>query len=360
MKKWLETREVLGRLAELLTEGSRAALATVVRVRGSAYRHEGAKMLVTEDGATTGNVSGGCLEADVVEVALRVLGSGEPELRTYCAGSDEIAAWDLGVGCEGQVEVLLEVATDSRTRERALLNETSAFVSCALVAAPDRRLVVTAADTQGTLADSTFDASVATLARSLMIGGGESATHLVDGREVFIDVLNPPPQLVVVSAGDDARALSRFAAEIGFRVVVVDRRPGLLTPERFPGAAMLIQATPEALGDHVDLDGKDFAVIMTHNYADDRAYLGALLRTSAPYIGVLGPRQRTDRILEELAELGPIEEDRVYGPIGLDIGTDGAEQVAISALSEILSVRSGRKPTSLRERRQPIHADAGN
>ena len=358
MKRWLETREVLDRLAELLREGKRAALATVVRVRGSAYRHEGAKMLVAEDAATTGNVSGGCLEADAREVALGVLASRKPELRSYCAGSDEIVAWDLGVGCEGQVEVLVEVATDAQANERALLDGTSPFASCVLVAAPGRRLVVTAAGSEGGLVDRGFDASVAALARSVM-EEGSSAIHRVAGRDVFIDVLTPPPQLVVVSAGDDARALTRFAAAIGFRVVVVDRRPGLLTRERFPGAEVLIHATPEELVGRVALDGEDFAVVMTHNYADDRAYLRALLSTSVPYIGVLGPRQRTDRMLGELAAVGPVDEDRVYGPIGLDIGTDGAEQVAISALSEILAVRSGRKPTSLRERRQPIHVDAG-
>ena len=358
MKKWLETREVLGQLAELLTEGKRSALATVVRVRGSAYRHEGAKMLVAEDSATTGNVSGGCLEADVREVALGVLASGKAEVRSYCAGSDEIAAWDLGVGCEGQVEVLIEVATDVRAHERALLDGTSSFVSCVLVAEPRRRLVLTAAGTEGDLVDSSFDASVAALARSALEGGGSAIHHVAD-RDVFIDVFAPPPQLVVVSAGDDARALARFATAVGFRVVVVDRRPGLLTPERFPGAAILVQATPEELVGRVALGAKDFAVVMTHSYADDRAYLHALLGTSVPYIGVLGPRQRTDRILAELAVVGPVDGDRVYGPVGLDIGTDGAEQVAISALSEILAVRSGRKPTSLRERPQPIHGDVG-
>ena len=300
MKKWLETREVLGQLAELLTEGKRSALATVVRVRGSAYRHEGAKMLVAEDSATTGNVSGGCLEADVREVALGVLASGKAEVRSYCAGSDEIAAWDLGVGCEGQVEVLIEVATDVRAHERALLDGTSSFVSCVLVAEPRRRLVLTAAGTEGDLVDSSFDASVAALARSALEGGGSAIHHVAD-RDVFIDVFAPPPQLVVVSAGDDARALARFATAVGFRVVVVDRRPGLLTPERFPGAAILVQATPEELVGRVALGAKDFAVVMTHSYADDRAYLHALLGTSVPYIGVLGPRQRTDRILAELA-----------------------------------------------------------
>src|SRR5688572_5093170 len=160
MKQWLETREVLDRLAELQKEGKRAALATVVRVRGSAYRHEGAKMLVAEDGSTVGNVSGGCLEADVREVALRVLKSGQPELRSWCAGSDEIAAWDLGVGCEGEVEVLIEVAGDARAGERARLDGTAPFATCVVRDAPGKRLVVTAAGTEGTLGNPKLDTAV--------------------------------------------------------------------------------------------------------------------------------------------------------------------------------------------------------
>src|SRR5438270_500699 len=136
MKQWLETREVLDRLALLVRAGGRAALATVVRVRGSAYRHEGAKLLVAEDGSTTGNVSGGCLEQDVREVALQVIRAGRSELRSYCSSADEIAAWDLGVGCEGEVEVYVEPA-DARSRERALLDGRTPFAVATLIGMRD-------------------------------------------------------------------------------------------------------------------------------------------------------------------------------------------------------------------------------
>ncbi len=359
MKQWLETREVLARLAELKREGRRAALATVVRVRGSAYRHEGAKMLVAADGTTTGNVSGGCLEADVREVALKVLeGSGKADVRSYCAGSDEIVAWDLGVGCEGEVQVLLEPAEDDRAVERALLDGTAPFAACASLDEPSRRLVVTTERTKGTLGDPRLDASAVTIARRAL-GAGSSAVHTIEGRDVFIDVFLPPPRLVIVSGGEDARPLAAFGSAIGFKVIVVDRRPGLLTRQRFPHAGELVTAAPDDLARLVALGPETFAVVMTHNYADDRVYVRALLDTNVAYIGVLGPRQRTDRMLAELAAHRPVNESRIYGPIGLDIGTDGAEQVAISALSEILAVRSGRRPSSLRERRQPIHVDAG-
>src|SRR5437763_1087238 len=140
MKQWLETREVLDFLAAQRRGGrggdNPAALATVVRVRGSAYRHEGAKLAVSADGNSAGNVSGGCLEQDVREVALQVIRSGTPELRSYCSGVDEIAAWDLGVGCEGQVDVYVE-PTDARPRERKLLDGRTPFGAATIVGMRD-------------------------------------------------------------------------------------------------------------------------------------------------------------------------------------------------------------------------------
>ena len=353
MKQWLETREVLDFLARVRGAGKRAAVAIVVRVRGSAYRHEGAKLAVAEDGSTAGNVSGGCLEQDVREVALQVIRSGEPQLRSYCSSADEIAAWDLGVGCEGQVDVYVELA-DSRPRGRELLDGRAPFAVCTLLDTQKgevRGSIVTAERADGDLGSKDLNARATAKARELL-ETGESGIHEIAGRSVFIDVLTPPPQLVVLGAGDDARPLVRFASEVGFRVVVVDRRPGYLTVERFPTAAALVQSAGDELADALPLDAECYAVVMNHNFADDQAYLRALLKTPMAYIGMLGPRQRTERILRNLAA----EERRVYGPVGLDIGTDGAEQVALAVIAEILAVRSGRRARSLRERDLAIHA----
>jgi len=360
MKQWLETREVLDFLAGARRGGKPAALATVVRVRGSAYRHEGSKLAVAGDGSSAGNVSGGCLEQDVREVALQVIRSGAPELRSYCSSADEIAAWDLGVGCEGQVDVYVEPASEARSRERELLDSRRSFAVCTLLAGKGetgngKRVVVTADRVEGDFGSSALTTGVAAKARELL-ETGESGIHEIGGRSVFFDVLVPPPQLVVLGAGDDARPLVRFAADVGFRVAVVDRRPGYLTSERFPGAAALVRSTGDDLGEAMPLDGDCYAVVMNHNFADDQAYLRALLKTPVSYIGVLGPHQRTDRMLRNLAAQGPVDEGRVYGPVGLDIGTDGAEQVAVAVIAEVLAVRSGRRARSLRERLAPIHA----
>ncbi len=360
MKQWLETREVLDFLARVRGAGQRAALATVVRVRGSAYRHEGAKLVVAEDGSTAGNVSGGCLEQDVREVARQVIRNGEPALRSYCSSADEIAAWDLGVGCEGQVDVFVEPA-EARPKERALLDERRPFVACGVMPGEGgrpgkgRRLIVTADHSEGDLGSPDTSARATTKARELL-ETGESGIHEIAGRSIFFDVLVPPPQLVVLGAGDDARPLVRLAADVGFRVVVVDRRPGYLTRERFAGAAALVESAGDELEAVLPLDAECYAVVMNHNFADDQAYVRALLKTPVAYVGMLGPRQRTERILRNLAAERPMDEGRVYGPVGLDIGTDGAEQVALAVIAEILAVRSGRRARSLRERRAAIHA----
>src|SRR5207247_434617 len=291
--------------------------ATVVRVRGSADRHEGAKLVVAEDGSTAGNVSGGCLEQDVREVALQVIRKGEPELRSYCSSADEIAAWDLGVGCEGQVDVYVEPAA-VQPRERALLEGREPFAVAAIVGMRDAgcgmRLIVTSARTEGDLGSQDLNARVATKARELL-ETGESGIHEIGGRSIFFDVLVPPPQLVVLGAGDDARPLVRFAADVGFRVVVVDRRPGYLTRERFPGAAALVESAGDELDAVLPLDAECYAVVMNHNFADDQAYVRALMKTPVAYVGMLGPRQRTERILRNLAAEGPMAEARGDGPV---------------------------------------------
>ena len=348
MKQWLETRQVLDVIGALSREGKRAALATIIRVRGSAYRHEGAKLVVGEDDAITGNVSGGCLEEDVREVARRVIARGKAERRSYCGGANEIAAWDLGVGCEGEVEILIEPVGDDHAAERALVEAEESFVVVTDVA--------TALDASGGAVHDGARRVIGGAEATAWIGDGASRLETRDGRELFVDVLVPPPRLLIVSGGDDARHLARLADAVGFRVVVADRRPGLLASGRFPVGTRIVETDAARLGERVVLDAESFAVVMTHHFADDTDYLRALLQSPVKYLGVLGPRQRTDRILGILRAEGPVDESRIFGPVGLDIGTDGAEQVALAVVAEVLAVRSGRRPRSLRERSAPIHA----
>jgi xanthine/CO dehydrogenase XdhC/CoxF family maturation factor len=256
-------------------------------VNGSAYRRPGAKLLVAEDGTTTGNVSGGCLEQDVREVPLQVIRAGQAEVRRYCSSSDEIAAWDLGVGCDGQVDVLIAPAPEPLSGERAQLDGRMPFAVATLLPTPGadrpppatgRRLLVTPSRTEGTLGAELLDAEAAVRARELA-ATGRSAVEDLSGSAVFIDTLTPPPQLVLFGAGDDARPLTRFAADIGFRVVVTDRRPAYLTAGRFPAAAALVDGHSNAFERHLGLDPSCYAVVMTHSFSDDLAFVRLLLRS---------------------------------------------------------------------------------
>jgi len=361
MKHWAESHQVFEWLATLAAEQRRAAIATVVSVHGSAYRREGARMAVAEDGASVGNVSGGCLEGDVREVALQVIATGIPQLRSYCSGADQINAWDLGVGCEGEVKVYIEPADPLSLVEEELLRGTQRFAICRelpTAEASARRIVLTATTHDGSLGDATLDQAVIRSATTLLDSGSDSTLIDADGRSIFVEVFQPPPQLVILSAGNDARPLARMAVEVGFHVVVVDRRPALLAADRFPDAAVLIECPTADLTRHVSFDADTYAVVMNHNFADDEQYLRALIATPVPYIGMLGPRQRTERIIRNVAADVPFDVERVYGPVGLDVGTDGAEQVALAIIAEILAVRGGRSPASLRERQRAIHVES--
>lgn len=368
MKHWSETREVFGRLAVLRRHGARAALCTVVRIEGSAYRREGAKLLVAEDGTVTGNISGGCLEQDAREVALQVIRAGTGEVRSWCSSSDEIAAWEIGLGCDGRIDVLIEPALEDRALELAWLDDRRAFAVAVVLPGPaggrpaecGRRLVVTADSVEGDLGSVRLNAAVAARAESLL-GSGDSAIHEIEGQSVFIEQLTPPPRLAIFGAGDDARALARFGAEVGFHVAVVDKRPALLTKDRFPLAAELLDIRQADTERRLPLDENCYAVVMGHSFFDDQDCVRRLLASDAPYIGVLGPRRRSERILQNLAAAKQFDEadrSRVYAPVGLDIATDGAEQVATSILAEIFAVRSRREAPFLRDRDVPIHADA--
>jgi xanthine dehydrogenase accessory factor len=337
MNHWKETAEIFARLAELTPAGRRAALATVVRIVGSAYRRPGAKFLIEETGETLGSVSGGCLEADVREVAKGVLETGTPSLRHYSTGTDEDIVWGLGLGCNGLVDVFIQPATEGPLAElagrlRELLTGDAAFA------------VATAIDGDEPGATAIVEP-----------GAGVDGVQAIGGRQVFVEVLPPPPHLVVCGAGDDARPLVAYAADVGFRVTVVDHRQGLMRPEWFPPKARLILARPE---EPIELPpaARSLAVVKTHSLVHDREWVRRLLDAGVPYVGVLGPRARTETILREIGRDDPADAERVFGPVGLDIGADGPRQVAMSIVAELLAFTAHREPRHLSERREAIHA----
>lgn len=355
MKHWHETASILDRVAHLAAAGVRAAIATVVRISGSAYRRPGAKFLVSQDGATFGGVSGGCLEADVRAVALEVLRKGPPRLLHYDTGSDEETLWGLGLGCEGAVDVFVQPAAGelfSGTARDALAAGLP-FAVCTAVEgdAAGRALVLAGGKLSGGLGAPDLDRAAAASAAQLL-ETGESRLEEVGGRRTFIDVLLPPPALVIFGAGDDARPLASLAAQAGFEVTVVDHRRAFLTAERFPPPARLVLRRPEDGVGPLELGRRHFAVVQTHALQHDRDWLRALLAQPLAYLGLLGPRPRKDEILRQL---GAAEPDKLFAPVGLDLGADGPEQVAVSIVAEMLAVNAGRQPGHLRAKPGGIH-----
>ena len=361
MKHWQETSQILGRAIELAATGRRAALATVVRISGSAYRRAGARLLVEEGGGTLGGVSGGCLEADVREIALSVMREGGGgRLRHYETGDDDRTVWGLGLGCNGAVDIFVQPVTSAETldiarRVRTLLAGDAPFTVSTVVRGPSAALgrIFVAGDgpPAGSTGIAALDDEVARRAQALL-AAGEPQFYDIESTGVFTDVHVPPPRLVICGAGDDAIPLATHAAQVGYRVTVVDHRHAYLSRERFPDAERVDRRPGDGL-DGLPLGPRTQSVVMTHSFAHDREWVRGLLRTDAPYIGLLGPVARRDAILQQI---DAAESDRLFAPVGLDLGADGPEQVAVSILAELLAVLAASEPRHLRERAGVIHA----
>ena len=378
MNHWQETAEILSRIAELERAGRRAALATVVRISGSAYRRPGAKFLIEDAGSTLGSVSGGCLEADVREVARAVLETGVPSLRHYSTGGDEDVVWGLGLGCNGLVDVFVQPATEGALpavaeRLRELLAGDAPFAIATVLdgeAAGAMLAMGLGGSLSGTLGSEEIDRLAAEKARAVLAvippilatsagPGGRSGVVRIGGRderEVFVEALPAPPHLIVCGAGDDARPLVAYAADAGFRVTLIDHREALLDPSWFPQAARRVLARPEDPGIALPPAARSLAVVKTHGLANDRDWTRRLLTAGLPYVGLLGPKERTAAILREIGARDPEDTSRVFGPVGLDLGADGPRQVAISIVAELLAFTTGRQPGHLSARREAIHA----
>jgi xanthine dehydrogenase accessory factor len=335
MKQWRETAEIADRVLALASLGRRAALATVTRIDGSSYRRPGAKLLIEDDGRTLGGVSGGCLEADVRDIAQHVIQTGTPTLLHYDTGADDHTVWGLGLGCNGSVDIFVQPATDARTLEslrevRTSLESASGFA------------IVTIVDGSADVGRVVIGSAPARDSRSCVEPRGPET--------VFTEILNPPPDLIVCGAGDDSRPLVAFGSEAGFAVTVVDHREAFLTPSRFPGAKRRLHLRPEAGVDALAIGPRTLVVIKTHSFAHDRDWLRVFLATRAAYIGLLGPRARAHEML------GVNADERVFAPVGLNLGADGPEQIAISIVGELLAVLARQQPGHLREKGLAIHA----
>ena len=365
-----EIADVLAAIESLSEKGARMALATIVAVRGSTYRRPGARLLVPEEGAPIGNISGGCLEGDVADMARVVMEEGTARLAGWDLTADDDAVWGLGLGCNGAIEVFIEPAEKAAEVAGALrmaldeerpISVVTVLESGRAGVDPGSRVVVKPdGSAEGSLGDPVIDAAAVEAARERLAAERSEIRTLPGDVRAFVEVLEPPLRLLVCGAGHDAIPLVRAAAGLGWNAVVVDDRPGFLDEERFPGAAGFVAVeAPEKVAVEAPIDERTVAVVMTHNFLRDKEYLRALIGSPAAYVGMLGPGARTQRLLIELADEGVVladtDRERIHGPAGLDLGGEGPEEIAESIVAEIVAVKRGRAGGFLKERRGPIH-----
>lgn len=329
-------KELPAIVAALLASDHPSVLATLVAVEGSSYRRPGARLLVRLDGSKLGSISGGCLEEDVIARAAKVLSTGEPDAVVYDTTSENDLVWGVGLGCHGVVRVLLERLSPRPPWAVAVAGNLQSRRATSLAithGGADRRVWGTRLAAPG---------------------------DCPDPEALFVQLVAPPAALMIFGAGDDAQPLARLGAELGWHVTVADPRAAFATAARFPTATAFATGPADSLVNQVNPGPDSFAVVMTHHYVHDVPILRELLGRPLAYLGLLGPRKRAERILDDLAAAGLKITDgqraALHAPVGLDLGADTPEQVALSIVAEIHATQTGRNARPLRERRQPIHA----
>ena len=355
-------------------QGRKTALATVVQVEGSAYRRAGARMLITEDGQLTGAISGGCLEGDALRKARLVILQQEPMLVTYDTTDDDDAKLGVGLGCNGIIHILIEPINGDANNPISFLKTVVTgrkhAVLVTLFSVEDRK-----APQPGTCLCLTDSG----LLLNRLEGSADQLQIIEDAKRVmeeqrsetrlysegiaytaFVEFVKPLISLVIIGAGNDALPLAKLTAVLGWDTTVIDGRPNYALPERFPSAQRVIVAKPEQVLSHISINQHTAFVLMTHNYNYELALLKELLPLQLSYVGVLGPKKKLARLLAEIEEGGQkVTEEQlksVYGPVGLDIGSEGSEEIALSIVAEIKAVLSHRKGYSLRYKPASIHA----
>ena len=334
-------------------------LATVVGVEGSAYRGPGAKMLVAGD-TGLGSITAGCLEDVLLDLATDVRAEGRPRVEQFdLTGDDDV--WGLGVGCNGIIDVLLEPLDGSLRpaldayesgRESVVYTVVDADHSAAPIG---ERAVAVADDPMPANPPAWSGDDLVEAARECRRAGDSKTVECPrpGGRvAVFVDHVTPPADLVVFGTGHDVRPVVELARRVDFRVTVAGFRGATATAERFPAADTVRSLSPAQIRSELDLDSETYTVVMTHNFVDDAIAVGELLDSDVPYVGLMGPAERFEEIVEEWHNEGrePSVADlrRLYTPVGLDLGGGTPYQIAHSIVAELLAVRYGQTPTHLR------------
>jgi xanthine/CO dehydrogenase XdhC/CoxF family maturation factor/CTP:molybdopterin cytidylyltransferase MocA len=371
-----EIKQIIQAYKAAAEQGRKAVLATVVHIEGSAYRAPGARMLITDDGRLTGAVSGGCLEGDVLRKALTVMIEERPMLVTYDTSDDGNDIIGVSLGCNGIIRILLEpVPFTGKQTPVTLLQIATELRQPAIVVTFFNTAERKHAE-QGTRmtfsGDNYFICGPGIPVSELQIAGdiyqvmSRKASAFVEypkakgqeGFAAFIEYVSPVPALVIAGAGNDIQPLAQMAAVLGWDITLIDGRISHASEDRFPGCRIMISRPEEAV-QKIAVDERTAFLLMSHNYHYDKAILSAAIHTATPYIGILGPKKKAQRLLQELEEEGRglrlDQQERIFGPTGFDIGAETAEEIALSILAEVKAVFEQRPGASLRKQAGLIH-----
>ncbi len=328
----------------VVQRGEPLVLATIVETIGSTYRKAGAQMLVSQSGDAAGLLSGGCLEADLMDHARSVFETGTPKIVDYDArGSDDLI-WGIGLGCEGAMKILL-----SRLDEQTGYEPFASVVRRQNEERHGAIAVAIASRTSAVAVGSWFvePERAPELIRSSLANPPTQPVTLKDDTVSLLVIPIPiPRRLLVLGAGPDALPVVEIAAQLGWRVTVTDHRPAYARADKFPRAHQVIQQPALELASLLKTRSFDAAVVMSHHLISDEQYLRQLANSRIPYIGLLGPAPRRARLMAQLGDSAQVLGDRLHGPIGLDLGADTPATIALAIVSEIQAVLAGRSGLS--------------
>jgi xanthine dehydrogenase accessory factor len=364
-----ELKQIISRYEDLKSDQAQCALATVVSVEGSSYRKAGARMLIAHDGGLTGAISGGCLEGDALKKALLVMSENQAQVVTYDTMDDDDATLGFGLGCNGIIKVLIEPIDYSDE-----LNAIELIKQIFAKRRPSRIMTIFQSDYKrlpnvGTQAfadeDSFFvkDDFWKTPMYGIQISStqNEWITLSIGGENytVFSQYLPPPTTLVIVGAGNDVLPLVGLADILGWEVVVIDGRVNYLKADRFSPTCTLYHAKPEEVLAKVHIDEYTFFTLMTHNYLYDKSLIEQLIKQSnLKYLGMIGAKRKWERMLEEFEAEGisftAKELDKIYSPVGLNLGASTSEEIALCVVAEIQSIIYGNELIHLRSNRKKL------
>lgn len=364
--------DVLESLRAVVGSGRRAALVTVAQTWNSAPRPVGSVMLIDDEGAVSGAVSGGCVEAAIVEAAAEVLKTGEPADITYGVSDDD--AFAVGLTCGGTIRVLIEAVGETSWPE---VNEAFAAIddgrSVAFVTYAGeeqiQHLVVTNDGAFGSLGNERLTQTAAADARAVLDTGrgvtrhyGFEGQRMLSDTTVVIRSVAKPQEFVIFGAIDYAQALASLAKTAGYYVVVCDARPLFVTEQRFPDVDELVREWPHSWLANHSISDQTVICVLTHDPKFDVPVLEVALRSPAAYVGAMGSRRTHEDRLQRLRSVGLSDAElaKLRSPIGLDLNASSPEDTAISILAEVVRTKNGGTGQPLTDLSGPIHVDDGN